>query len=220
MKYQLIRSRRKTIGVEVTPDGRVVVRAPKNAPLSSVNWVLKMEAEWILDQLEKVYQARKDAELYSYQPGGFARLFGETVPVEVGEKVAFNGKALSVPDRPLATYREELAAWYWEQAEKAVLPRVESWAKTMGVKPRSVKISRAKKRWGSCSGENRLNFSWMLAFAPRRAVEYVIVHELCHILYHDHSAAFWEEVSRWMPDYREQKRVLTNLARQLELESW
>ena len=78
----------------------------------------------------------------------------------------------------------------------------------MGVTPTRITITRAKTRFGSCSGKNSVSFSCHLMLYPDAAVDYVVVHELTHIRHHDHSAAFWAEVERFMPDYRERKKLL------------
>ena len=75
-----------------------------------------------------------------------------------------------------------------------------------------LRINGAKGRWGSCSGRNSLNFSWRLMLAPEHCVNYVVVHELCHILHHDHSAAFWREVERFFPGWKECRRQLAEVA--------
>ena len=92
---------------------------------------------------------------------------------------------------------------------KQILPqKVEYYANIMGVTPTRITITRAKTRFGSCSGKNSVSFSCRLMLYPDAAVDYVVVHELAHIRHHDHSAAFWAEVERFMPDYRVRKKLL------------
>lgn len=92
---------------------------------------------------------------------------------------------------------------------KALLPElVEKWAAIIGVKPASLRITAARTRFGSCSGRNGLCFSLFLMQYPLEAITYVVVHELCHILHHDHSKAFWAAVERYLPDYRARKALL------------
>ena len=82
------------------------------------------------------------------------------------------------------------------------------WAEKIGVKPTSVKITSAKKRFGSCNSKNSLCFSVYLFSYDKRAIEYVIVHELCHIKHHNHSKMFWQEVEKYLPDYKEREKLL------------
>lgn len=86
--------------------------------------------------------------------------------------------------------------------------RVAAYAPLVGVTPTGVKITSAEKRFGSCSGRNSLCFSWRLMQYPPAAIDYVVVHELCHIHHHDHSAAFWAQVARVMPDYKQRQALL------------
>ena len=98
-------------------------------------------------------------------------------------------------------------------ARQTLQSRVEHFALKLGVQPASLRINGAKGRWGSCSGKNRLNFSWRLMLAPEHCIDYVVVHELCHILHHDHSVAFWQEVERVVPDWRSCRQQLVQTAR-------
>ena len=86
--------------------------------------------------------------------------------------------------------------------------RVSGLAAVIGAKPRDVKVSEAQARWGSCSAQNVLNFSWRLIFAPPALIDYVVVHELCHIGCMNHSPAFWQRVAAAMPDYAIRRKQL------------
>ena len=98
------------------------------------------------------------------------------------------------------------------KAKQFLPPLVEHWAKIIGVQPTSFRITSAKTRFGSCSGRNGLCFSLFLMQYPPEAIEYVVVHELCHILHHDHSPAFWAAVERCLPDYRARKKLLKTIS--------
>ena len=93
-------------------------------------------------------------------------------------------------------------------AREVILPLVEKYKREVGVEPTSVRINRAETRFGSCSAKNTLNFSCFLMLYPIAAVEYVVVHELCHIKEHNHSRSFYREIERVLPDYRERIKLL------------
>lgn len=93
-------------------------------------------------------------------------------------------------------------------AREVIPPLVERYSKLMGLKPASIKITSAEKRFGSCSGKNSLCFSWRLMAYPIEAVEYVVVHELAHIKHHNHSSAFYSLIEKYMPDYKERQKLL------------
>lgn len=95
-----------------------------------------------------------------------------------------------------------------EQAKQYIPPRVEHYAEIMGVEPTGIKITSARKRFGSCSGKNSLCFSCLLMQYPPEAIDCVIVHELAHIRHHNHSEAFYKFICQYMPDYREREKLL------------
>lgn len=168
MVYEIIRSRRRTVALEVTREGRVLVRAPMAMPEAEIARFAAAHAAW----LERA-QARVQARQKAYPP---------------------------LTDAQIAALRRRAGE---------VLPgKVAHYAALMGVVPASVKITAARTRFGSCSGKNSLCFSLYLMRYPEAAIDYVVVHELAHIRHHDHSPAFYAEVARVMPDYKERARLL------------
>jgi len=168
MVYEIIRSRRRTTALEVTREGRVLVRAPMAMPEKEIARFAAAHVAW-LERAQAKVQARQEA----YPP---------------------------LTDSQIAALR---------QRAREVLPgKVAHYAALMGVVPASVKITAARTRFGSCSGKNGLCFSLYLMRYPEAAIDYVVVHELAHIRHHDHSPAFYAEVSRIMPDYEERIRLL------------
>jgi predicted metal-dependent hydrolase len=94
---------------------------------------------------------------------------------------------------------------------KFIIPqKVAYFSRIINVVPSSVKITSAKTRFGSCSGKNALCFSYRVMMYPEKAIDYVVIHELCHILHHDHSKYFWQEVEKYMPDYKTVEKLLKN----------
>ena len=167
MEYTVIRSRRKTISMEVRPDLTVVVRAPLHMTKDKIEAFVRNNREWL--------------------KGAVVRT------------AARSGKEAAIDTR-----ERELRA-----AAKAYLPgRTAYWAKIMGVTPTGVKITSARGRFGSCSGKNSICYSWRLMAYPQEAVDYVVVHELAHILQKNHSARFYAVVERYLPDWRERQRML------------
>ncbi len=113
---------------------------------------------------------------------------------------------LELETRPIPTPEQE-AKWKAD-ALREIPPRVAFYAAKMGVRPASVKINGARTRYGSCSSKQALHFSYRLMQFPPAAWDYVVVHELAHIRHFNHSSAFWAEVERYMPDYKERKKLL------------
>lgn len=102
----------------------------------------------------------------------------------------------------------QLRDWMLEQAEKVIKNKVRECAKIIGVEYNNIRIKDTKTRWGSCSSKKNLNFNFRLMMAPERVMDYVIIHELCHLLHMNHSKEFWAAVKSYMPDFEEQKSWL------------
>lgn len=167
--YELIRSRRKTLAVEITRDGRVLVRAPQRLAQSTIDDFVVRHADWIARHLAE--QRRRLA-------------------------------AAPPPPTP-----EEIAAL--KARARAELPeRVARWSRVMGVAPTGIKITTARKRYGSCSGKNSLCFSCFLMNCPEETIDLVVVHELCHIREKNHGPRFYALLERYLPDYRERTKLL------------
>lgn len=110
----------------------------------------------------------------------------------------------------IKTYSEEEIKNLRKKAKEIIPERVKIYSEIIGVTPASVKITNAKKRYGSCSAKNNLCFSLYLADFPLEAIDYVVVHELCHILEHNHSKRFWAKVAKYLPDYKQREQILKN----------
>ena len=104
--------------------------------------------------------------------------------------------------------RDALISWYKDHAYKKLQAKVKRYSKLMNVTPASMKIRDYKARWGSCSNKGLVQFNWKIIIAPNNAVDYVVVHELCHLIEHNHSANFWKLVKAVMPDYEVQREWL------------
>jgi predicted metal-dependent hydrolase len=103
------------------------------------------------------------------------------------------------------TVRHLLENWYQRQAAKRLKEKTERLSKVIGVSPKSVSIKNYKSRWGSCSSNGELTYNWRIILAPHRIIDYVVVHELCHLIEHNHSPRYWKHVEYHAPDWREHR---------------
>ncbi len=198
--------RRRRIAVCVTPDGRVIVRTPPRTSKKAVAAMLSRNTPWVLDAVSRA-QARIDPR-WQWQPGGMMPLLGEAVPVgAAGDGCArIQDGAILLPENPdlwLASGIEVYRAF----ALQYMLRLVEQLAPIVGVKPAGVRIGGAARSWGCCKKDGVIRFSWRLVCMPPAFVEYVAVHELCHLRHFDHSPAFWDAVARVMPDWKQRRNL-------------
>ena len=168
-KYELIRSSRKTLALEITADCRLLVRAPLRMSQARIDAFLESHTDWIARHLQQ------------------QRL-----------------RAASAPPLPTSDEIEAL-----KRQARAILPdKVSYWSRHMGVTPTGLKITTARKRYGSCSGRNSLCFSCFLMTYPEAAIDLVVVHELCHIREKNHGPRFYALLEQYLPDYKERKKLL------------
>ncbi len=167
ISYTVIRSDRKTVSLQVRPDGTIQVRAPRKLSDRAIRDFVQSKESWLREKLQK-YERR--------------------------------------PVRPALTEAE--LDNLKKQAKTDIAARVRRFAPLVGVSYGRITIRAQKSRWGSCSGEGNLNFNCLLMLCPTEVRDYVVVHELCHRKEMNHSAAFWAQVARVMPDHRQRRQWL------------
>lgn len=223
-EYTLIQSVRSTIRLSVNESGEVRVYAPKAMRLRDVDaFVSAHRAD--VEQMEGRVRQRQ-------------QLFEAGHPLADGEKLLVQGREVTLRVRPSnvrrarldgdelilespQTDRASLRALIRHalSVEEVALIRglIAVHAPALGVSPGRIAIREQKSRWGSCSSRGNLNFNWKLMLAPPEALEYVVVHELCHLIEFNHSARFWRLVESRMPEYEGAKKWLKDNGAKLEI---
>ncbi len=213
----IIRSDRKTLSVCIDPLGRVTVRAPKRCDEERIFAFLKEKEGWI----EK--HKRKTAGACMRLPGenldGFTfLLLGKECRVSLVERrnISFDAESYTLY-LPQNNARERLVRWLKDNAKRILSAVTAQKAREMGVSYASVRITSAKTRWGSCSANNAVRYTFRLLYAPKEVIEYVVVHELSHTVQKDHSKAFWAVVARFVPDWKARRKWLKDNAVLMEI---
>lgn len=218
---QLIRSRRKRVSLQVLPDARLIVRAPKWATHAEIQALLERKAEWILRQQVRARERAADVVKKTFTEGERFLFLGNSYPlvlVDSGRKpLTFDGDFFYLKRSWIDRGDAAFVRWYKEQALVVITGRVETLAEREGLSYGHIRISSAERRWGSCSRSGNLNFSWKLALAPQPAIDYVVAHEVAHLKHPNHSLRFWEYVERLMPDYKKEKMWLKKQGHMLSL---
>lgn len=206
---RFIQSRRKTIGLEVTSGGELVVRAPYSVNRNLLQDFLNKKAGWIMKKkalAKKRTDINRDLDL---ETSNKVLFLGKYFPVKIhrGKRVFFD-QGFFVPETDAAGKKKAVTGWLKKEARKYLNFRVERLAGRLGIDYGRIRITSAKKRWGSCSGGSNLNFTYRLIMAPAEVIDYVIIHELMHIRQQNHSKKFWKEVAQAIPDYKKYQRWL------------
>ncbi|ABR50335.1 protein of unknown function DUF45 [Alkaliphilus metalliredigens QYMF] len=208
---------RKTVEIQIKPPGVVKVLVPKRVVHKDVVSVLQSKQEWIEIKLAEVREKEKHRKEYTFTNGENFLYLGErfplrlvkdeTVPIPMVELVQ-GGLCVWSDVIEAEQVRRALETWYRRQTSERVLHYIEKHKMQLNCMPVNVKVKEQKKRWGSCSSRGNLMFNWRLSMAPERVLEYVVVHEMCHLIYFNHSKDFWHLVESCIPDYKIRKKWL------------
>ena len=198
-EYRIRRSpRARRVRVTVDPDGSVTVTLPRRAPERAAKEAVQELAPWIARRRRVL--ARAAAELA--RPAGTVPYLGETLTLEPQpgrERVHRRGDVLLVPeDDP----RPALERFYRRAARAEIAPRLDAATARAAKRHTGPTIRGQRTRWASCSSEGAMSFNWRLLLAPAEILEYVIVHEVCHLEVMDHSPRFWALLESRAPDWR------------------
>jgi len=239
IQVHIVRSKRKTICMSVNKDGSVTVKAPRLYPTEKeIADFVEQKAEWIIKQRER-QQEREDMKLvrrfetdYSFPYLGEERLVEMQSAKKTNITYEDNKIIIKTPayealevdyealenEEKIKKLQNDLKKWYKKQAYAYVSKRVDYYKDIVGVTVTSISIKSRKSQWGSCDSNGNLTFSWRLVMARPEAIDYVVIHELCHRKYMDHSKKFWNEVQKYMPDFKVQKQWMEENAMNLNIE--
>lgn len=221
MSYTLTRQNRKTIGIYIK-NGGVEVRAPLGMSQREIARFVDSKRAWIDAALAK-------EQLRLQQRAAFALHYGDAIPYRgqaypiaprPGRRVGFDGSFYMPPELSGEEIMAACVQIYRLLAKELLREKSLYFAEKMQVTPHNIKVNGAKTRWGSCSAQGSLNFSWRLVMADDAVIDYVVVHELAHLRELNHSPRFWAVVAAELPDYKQRQQQLKALQRRLAVQRW
>lgn len=205
---KIVRSDRKTLSISVDTFGRLIVRAPKKYSEERIFAFLRKKEGWILRKQAERKGAGTDLPPENLDGYTFLLLGNQTkIVVDDGKKVGYDGER-NIIYLPREKSKERLIKWLKENAKRILTTVTKRKAEEMGVSYKSITVTSAKTRWGSCSGDNALRYTFRLLYCPKEIIDYVVVHELSHTLQHNHSKQFWQVVERYIPDWKTRRKWL------------
>lgn len=214
IEIEIVRSNRTTLCLSIREDGGVVVKAPQFLSDAKIREIVENRAEWILTKRKEVRQLQSKKMKREYVTGKTLPYMGKEVPMEivVGKKSSVELEnshfIIHTSNTDEESMKKLLKKWYKKQSMDYLTKRVAYYSQKMNVSYTSISIKSRKKQWGTCDNHGNLTFSWRLIMATPEAIDYVIVHELCHRKHMDHSRQFWGEVKKELPDYKEREKWL------------
>ncbi|MDR2848512.1 MAG: M48 family metallopeptidase [Bacteroidales bacterium] len=224
IRYSNTYSDRKTLGITVHPDGNVLVKAPIDTTKEKIEEKIRKRASWILKQQHFFNSFGERIPPRRYISGESHLYLGKQYILRVTEgkrnSVGFKGRSFEVETRHAlslqcaASVERLMKNWYKERAKTKFAEIAETIIqrfKKYNVEPTSLYIQNMANRWGSCTPKGKIILNTELIKAPKPCIEYVITHELCHLLYKNHNSAFYQLLTAEMPDWERWKNKLERL---------
>ncbi|MDW7670447.1 MAG: SprT family zinc-dependent metalloprotease [Bacillota bacterium] len=215
--YHVTFRKRKTLGIQVEAPDQVRVTAPLRTPEVRIKEVVENKSKWILEKLAHLREREAKKERKQFLDGERFHYLGERYPLDIVHdgslrvpevKLVQDTFCVLVPNEDPNLIRSALENWYRERALDEINQRVAAFQPLFQVQPTAVKVKTQQKRWGSCTSRGNLLFNWKLIMAPGSLLDYVVVHEMCHLVHLNHSKAFWQLVEKVMPDYQKRRQAL------------
>ena len=221
LEYKVTYTDRKTIALEVERDGHLRVRAPKTTSDEDIEHFVQRRRFWVYQKRKSVQSQAEIARKREYVSGETFPYLGRHYRLDVRDipdgELRFENKFI-LPRQLLYKAGNCFHAWYKARADERIGTHTRRWAKSMGIEFNRVMISDMSRRWATCTAKKNLNFNWRLIMAPMQVVDYVIVHELAHIIEPEHSDKFWNLVRITLPHYRNSLNWLEKHGQELEFE--
>jgi hypothetical protein len=229
IRYLVTRSKRrkKTVSIKLDPLEGVVIAVPQATSSEDVREFIRKRAGWIVRSTSKLVPPPRPKDFVS---GESLPYLGRQVPMNVGPsksrhtKVWFDQRTFHVEvsvsltgDERQRKIRSAFEKWYKERAAEQLPVVVEKWTGRIGTGPKEILIRSQRRRWGSCASDGTIRFNWRVLMTEPALVEHVVVHEMLHLKHLNHSAAFWQEFKRIMPDYEIRKSRLNEVGQFLDL---
>ena len=213
--YEVKFSKRKSLGIKVYPTGDVEVLAPIDTSSEAIEQRVLRRAQWIVRQQNYFKELGERSPEKRFISGESHYYLGRQFLLRVEEgkpnSVRYKGRYFEIICTPACKAKELMKEWYKSHAKikfaefaEPIIARFEKY----GVAPSSLYIQEMDNRWGSCTPKGKIILNTQLIRAPRPCIEYVITHELCHLLHPDHTKAFWELLQKEMPDWERWKDKL------------
>lgn len=203
---RIITSNRRTLALEINERAELIVRSPRGMSESTITQFIESKTAWIQKQLNRLFILQKDRPERTYTDGSYILFLGEEYPLRIvadQQRAVYFDKGFFIPEVQAGKARDTLRTWFKKEALRYIKPRVTRMARYHDVAVKTVRITDALTRWGSCGHRGTLNFSWRVIMAPSAIIEYVIAHEIAHLTVKNHGRSFWQRVEEICPNYQE-----------------
>ena len=208
---------RTSIGIHIDPYGRMEVQAPKGTSDEQVLSLLEGKWDWIQAKMQEIRDRSLGPKEKIYDNGESFLYLGNEYPIQISQGLditqdhaVFEGDMLHIFVKQLEDekIKQALKRFYYQQCKALVEKSIQAHQSNFKIKPRSIRITDSKTTWGTCDSRQQLTFNWKLAMAPLQVIDYVVVHEMCHMVHLNHDRSFWRLVGKIIPDYEQRENWL------------
>jgi len=189
----------KKLTIHIDSFGFLTVKAPKDTSKEVIVSAIESKGKWILDKIREIGIARELPKAREYHAQGKFLYMGEE---------RFLHELIDCSELNEEVLKKNLKKFYMTRCKVIVEERIKIYQKQLKVKPKIIEIVESKVKWGSCSSDKKITFNYRLAMAPIEVIDYVIIHELCHITHMNHDRSFWRRVGSIMPDFKDKEEYL------------
>ena len=231
LSFTLKRScQRHTVAISIDELAAVSVYAPQRVPEHKITGFINQKINWIFKKRQEILLKQQRRKVKNFVQGEEFHFLGKTYPLHIGDgskkraSIDFDGSRWNINLSNLPELNREktiknlLFRWYRQTALEILGSRVFSWARRLGVAPIKISIKTQKTMWGCCHFTKKaIHLNWQIILSPLHIIDYVIIHELCHLLVPNHSKRFWNKVEKFMPDYKLHRQWLKENADQLKI---
>ncbi|WP_138756182.1 M48 family metallopeptidase [Paenibacillus sinopodophylli] len=207
--FNVLYANRKKLYIHIDSTGHITVKAPNGTSDDEVVAAVERHGTSIVQKLQAIAAARTAPEkLKEYEDEGKFLHLG---------KYYFLHELIETKELTEEELKLRLKKFYFNSCKKIIGERIKPYQTQLKVKAKTIEIVESRTKWGSCSSEKHLTFNYRLAMAPLEVIDYVIIHELCHLTHMNHDRSFWRRVGSIMPDYKEKEEFLARYGQAMTL---
>ena len=219
LAYSVMFSNRKTLAIEVHPDGKILVIAPLSATAPKIEERLRKRAAWIARQLRHFSKSKANYRKIEWVSGETMYYLGRQYRLKICKgynEVRIDGRYLKVfvnKKEDVKLIEKLVSKWYANQARRYLHERFDRHSSVLGmekIKVQGLIVRKLEKRWGSCTRNKNIVLNRDLIKVPVHCIDYVMLHEICHLKFLNHGKRFWTTLSKYCPDWQKRKRRLEN----------
>lgn len=205
----LIRTNRRSISISINNLGQIIIKAPRKVSMDEIQKVIDKKERWIAlhkERIEKNNELNKN--ILTYKDILFCGNIYHIAFDERIKKITLIDNYCLIPLKYKDTYQRKLILWYKKIANEILTQRVQYFCDLMQLEPSAIKLTNARTCWGTCNSKGVVSLNWRLMMVPHNLIDYVVVHELAHLVQMNHSKLFWQVVYSVLPDYASRRKSL------------